>query len=89
MYLRPYVLAILCPCVLVLASLCPVSFCLRPYVVDREKQWHYKETKQNDIKKKIASYYVLFENENNFLLLYFICLLCNLQLCQIVLPDPV
>ena len=33
--------------------------------------------------------YVLFENKNTFLLLYFICLLLNLQMCQIILPDPV
>ena len=31
--------------------------------------------------------YVLFENKNTFLFLYFICLLLNL--CQIILPDPV
>ena len=33
--------------------------------------------------------YVLFENENTFLFLYFIWLLLNLQMCQIILPDPV
>ena len=33
--------------------------------------------------------YVLFENKNPFLFLYFICLLLNLQMCQIILPDPV
>ena len=33
--------------------------------------------------------YVLFENKNTFLFLYFICLLFNLQMCQIVLPGPV
>ena len=33
--------------------------------------------------------YVLFENKNTFLFLYFICLLLNLQMCQIILPDPV
>ena len=38
--------------------------------------------------KKMALY-VLFENKNTFLLLYFICLLLNLQMCQIILPDPV
>ena len=32
---------------------------------------------------------VLFENKNTFLFLYFICLLLNLQMCQIILPDPV
>ena len=31
----------------------------------------------------------LFENENTFLFLYFICLLLNLQMFQIILPDPV
>ena len=31
----------------------------------------------------------LFENKNNFLFLYFICLLFKLQMCQINLPDPV
>ena len=38
--------------------------------------------------KKMALY-VLFENKNTFLFLYFICLLLNLQMCQIILPDPV
>ena len=33
--------------------------------------------------------YVVFENENTFLFLYFIWLLLNLQMCQIILPDPV
>ena len=33
--------------------------------------------------------YVLFENKNTFLFLYFICLLLNLQMYQIILPDPV
>ena len=33
--------------------------------------------------------YVLFENENTFLFLYFIWLLLNLQMCQIILLDPV
>ena len=33
--------------------------------------------------------YVLFENKNTFLFLYFICLLLNLQMCQIILTDPV
>ena len=33
--------------------------------------------------------YVLFENKNTFLFLYFICLLINLQMSQIILPDPV
>ena len=33
--------------------------------------------------------YVLFENKNTFLFIYFICLLLNLQMCQIILPDPV
>ena len=33
--------------------------------------------------------YVLFENKNTFLFLYFISLLLNLQMCQIILPDPV
>ena len=33
--------------------------------------------------------YVLSENENTFLFLYFIWLLLNLQMCQIILPDPV
>ena len=32
--------------------------------------------------------YVLFENKNTFLFLYFIRLLSNLQMCQIILPDP-
>ena len=33
--------------------------------------------------------YVLFENENTFLFLYIIWLLLNLQMFQIILPDPV
>ena len=33
--------------------------------------------------------YVLFENENTFLFLYFIWLSLNLQMCQIILPDSV
>ena len=33
--------------------------------------------------------YVLFENENTVLFLYFIWILLNLQICQIILPDPV
>ena len=35
------------------------------------------------------AFYVFFENENTFLFLYFIWLLLNLQMCQIILPDPV
>ena len=60
-----------------------------------EKQWHYKETKQNGIIwRKIALFvpyisYVLFENKNTFLFLYFICISLNLQMSQINLPDPV
>ena len=38
--------------------------------------------------KKMALY-VLFENKNTFLFLFFNCLLLNLQMCQIILPDPV
>ena len=52
----------------------------------KEKQWRYKVTKQND--KKMALY-VLFEKKNTVLFLYFICLLFNLQIFQIILPDPV
>ena len=33
--------------------------------------------------------YVIFQNKNTFLFLYFICLLLNLQMCQIILTDPV
>ena len=33
--------------------------------------------------------YVLFENENTFLFLYFIWILLNLQMCQIILSDPI
>ena len=33
--------------------------------------------------------YVLFENKNIFLLLYFICLLSNLKMCLIIVPDLV
>ena len=33
--------------------------------------------------------YVLFENKNSFLFLYFICLLLNLQMCQIILTDHI
>ena len=33
--------------------------------------------------------YVLFENKNTLLCIYFICLLFNLQMCQIILADPV
>ena len=33
--------------------------------------------------------YVLFENENTFLFLYFICLLLNLQMRQIMLTESV
>ena len=40
------------------------------------------------MKKKMALY-VLFENANTFLFLYFICLLLNLQMCQIIFPDTV
>ena len=35
------------------------------------------------------AFYVLFENKNTFLFLYFIFLLFNLQMCQIILPDLV
>ena len=31
----------------------------------------------------------IFEYKNTFLFLYFNCLLLNLQMCQIILPDPV
>ena len=56
-----------------------------------------KETKNNCIIKKqskMALYgkmalYLLFENKNIFLFLYFICLLFNVQMCQIILPGPV
>ena len=33
--------------------------------------------------------YVLFENENTLLFFYFIWFLLYLQMCQIILPDPV
>ena len=33
--------------------------------------------------------YVLFENKDTLLCIYFICLLFNLQMCQIILTDPV
>ena len=33
--------------------------------------------------------YILFENKNTLLCIYFICLLFNLQMCQIILTDPV
>ena len=33
--------------------------------------------------------YTLFENKNTLLFLYFIWLLLNLQMCQIILPDRV
>ena len=33
--------------------------------------------------------YVLFENKNTLLCIYFICNLFNLQMCQIILADPV
>ena len=47
--------------------------------------------KNNGIIKKRnkMALYVLFENENTFLFLYFNWLLLNLQMCQIILPDPV
>ena len=50
-----------------------------------------KETKNHGIviKQNKMALYVLFENNNTFLFLYFICLLVNLQMCQIILPDPV
>ena len=32
---------------------------------------------------------VLFKNKNTFLFLYFICILFNQQMCQIILPNPV
>ena len=35
------------------------------------------------------AFFVLFKNKNNFLFLYFIWLLLNLQMCQVILPDPV
>ena len=55
-----------------------------------------KETKNNGIIKKQSKWalygkmalYVLFKNKNTFLLLYFIRLLFNLQMCQNILPDP-
>ena len=33
--------------------------------------------------------YVLFENKNTLLCFHFICLLFNLQMCHIILADPV
>ena len=33
--------------------------------------------------------YVLFENKNPFLFVFFLCLLLDLQICQIILLDPV
>ena len=55
-----------------------------------------KETKNNSVTKQLIkmhymkkmALYVLFENENIVLFLYFIYLLFNLQLCQIILPGP-
>ena len=38
--------------------------------------------------KKMA-FYILFKNKNTVMFLYFICLLFNLQMCQIILPDSV
>ena len=35
------------------------------------------------------AFLVLFKNKNTFLFLYFIWLLLNLQMCQVILPDPV
>ena len=32
---------------------------------------------------------ILFKNKNTFLFLYIICILLNLQMCQIILTDPV
>ena len=32
---------------------------------------------------------VLFKNKNTFLFLFLICILLNLQMCQIILADPV
>ena len=39
-------------------------------------------------KNKMALY-VLFKNKNNLLFIYIFCLLFNLQMCQIILTDPV
>ena len=33
--------------------------------------------------------YVLFKNKNTLLFIYIFCLLFNLQMCQIILTDPV
>ena len=33
--------------------------------------------------------YVLFKSENTYFFHYYIWLLLNLQMCQIILPDPV
>ena len=42
------------------------------------------------IKKKIKKrHYMYFSKIKTLLFLYFICLLLNLQMCQIILPDPV
>ena len=60
---------------------------------NRKKVQHVaaKETKNNGIipKQSKMALYVLFENKNTFLFFYFICVLFNLQMCQIILPDPV
>ena len=49
-----------------------------------------KETKSKGTIKKQSkmALYVLFENKNASLFLYFICLLFNLRMSQIILPDP-
>ena len=50
-----------------------------------------KETKNSGIinKRNKMALYVLFEKENTFSFLGFIWLLLNLQMCQIILLDPV
>ena len=34
------------------------------------------------------AFFELFKNKNTFLFRYFICILLNLQMCQIIFSDP-
>ena len=53
-----------------------------------------KETKNNGIIKKQNimkqnGIRCTFQKQKHFLFLYLICILLDLQMCQVILPDPV
>ena len=68
----------------------PVQFMASTEKETKIMALYRNKTKRHYMKKKKMALYVLLKiKKNTFLFLYFICLLLNLQMCQIILPDPV